>query len=197
MATPFQGVPHAPVRLTFARSMMLGNLLPAVGGRLERSFPRRSDERTLGEARSMKKVLFLCTGNYYRSRFAEIFFNWHAARQALAWSAESRGLALHASNVGPISRHALAYLTTRGILSDSCSRFPIAVSEADFAVAHRIIAVKEAEHRPLVEANFAKGRDRVEYWHVHDVDCALPAESIPHLEREVARLLEQLAKQAA
>jgi protein-tyrosine phosphatase len=151
----------------------------------------------LGVSRSMKTVLFLCTGNYYRSRFAEIFFNWQAAQRALVWRAESRGLALHASNVGPISRHTLAHLKMRGVLSDACSRFPVAVLDADFAAAHRIIAVKEAEHRPLVEARFAKWRDRVEYWHVHDVDCALPAESIPHLEREVARLLEQLAKQAA
>ena len=145
----------------------------------------------------MKTVLFLCTGNYYRSRFAENFFNWHAGQRALAWRAESRGLALHAANVGPISRHALEYLTTRGILSDACSRFPIAASDADFAMAHRIIAVKEVEHRPLVDMRFAKWRERVEYWHVHDVDCALPVDTIAHLELEVTRLLEQLAKQAA
>jgi protein-tyrosine phosphatase len=145
----------------------------------------------------MKTILFLCSGNYYRSRFAEIFFNWQAAQRGLLWRADSRGLALHASNVGSISRHTFSCLKARGILSDACSRFPVAVSEADFAAAHRVIAVKEAEHRPLVEAQFAKWRDRVEYWHVHDVDCALPAETIPHLEREVVRLLEQLAKQAA
>jgi protein-tyrosine phosphatase len=145
----------------------------------------------------MKTVLFLCSGNYYRSRFAEIFFNWHSAQRALGWRADSRGLALHAANVGPISRHAHDYLTTHGILSDACSRFPLAVLDADFAAAHRIIAVKEAEHRLLVEMHFAKWRDRVEYWHIHDVDCALPADTIAHLEREVLRLLEQLAKQAA
>jgi protein-tyrosine phosphatase len=145
----------------------------------------------------MKTILFLCTGNYYRSRFAEIFFNWHASQRALMWRAESLGLALHAANVGPISWHTREYLTTQGILSDACSRMPVAVSDADFAAAHRIIAVKEVEHRPLVEARFAKWRDRVEYWHVHDVDCALPAETISHLEREVLRVLDQLAKQAA
>jgi protein-tyrosine phosphatase len=145
----------------------------------------------------MKTVLFLCSGNYYRSRFAEIFFNWHAAQRALGWRADSRGLSLHAANVGPISRHAHDYLKTHGILSDACSRFPLAALDADFAAAHRIIAVKEAEHRLLVEMHFAKWRDRVEYWHIHDVDCALPADTIQHLEQHVFRLLEQLAKQAA
>ena len=27
---------------------------------------------------STNKLLFLCTWNYYRSRFAEIYFNWEA-----------------------------------------------------------------------------------------------------------------------
>jgi len=35
-------------------------------------------------------VLFLCTGNYYRSRFAEILFNAVAAKEGLGWRADSR-----------------------------------------------------------------------------------------------------------
>jgi protein-tyrosine phosphatase len=145
----------------------------------------------------MKRVLFLCTGNYYRSRFAEIVFNWHAERRGISWRAESRGLALDACNQGPISRHTLAHLRSRGMLSDACERHPIAVADADFAAATHVIAVKEAEHRPLVERRFQKWRDRVEYWEVHDLDCALPGEAIPQLEKLVLQLLERLAKQAA
>ncbi|HEX3600375.1 MAG TPA: hypothetical protein VHU84_09555, partial [Lacipirellulaceae bacterium] len=62
-----------------------------------------------------QQVLFLCTGNYYRSRFAEIYFNWLAQQRGLAWSAESRGLALDDCNNGPISRHTLSILKMRGI----------------------------------------------------------------------------------
>ena len=39
-------------------------------------------------------VLLLCTGNYYRSRFAEILFNSVVAKMGLLWRASSRGLAL-------------------------------------------------------------------------------------------------------
>ena len=39
------------------------------------------------------RVLFLCTGNYYRSRFAEALFNSLAKRAELNWTADSRGLA--------------------------------------------------------------------------------------------------------
>ena len=44
--------------------------------------------------RRQQIVLFLCTGNYYRSRFAEAVFNSVAARMGLSWRASSRGLAL-------------------------------------------------------------------------------------------------------
>ena len=145
----------------------------------------------------MKKMLFLCTGNYYRSRFAEALFNWHTERRGLAWRAESRGLALNACNSGPVSHYTLEYLTALGILCDAGQRLPLAVTEADLAAAEHVIAVKEMEHRPLIESRFPNWRDRVEYWQVHDIDCALPGEAIPHLEREVMRLLERLAKQAA
>ena len=39
--------------------------------------------------RPEKTVLFLCTGNYYRSRFAEILFNSVAGRMGLPWKASS------------------------------------------------------------------------------------------------------------
>ena len=53
-----------------------------------------------------KRLLFLCTGNYYRSRFAEILFNSVAQQEGLPWEAGSRGLALERgfNNVGPIAK---------------------------------------------------------------------------------------------
>jgi protein-tyrosine phosphatase len=148
-------------------------------------------------AKSTQSVLFLCTGNYYRSRFAEILFNWHATERGLTWKADSRGLAIDACNVGPISRHTMASLKSRGITSDTCARFPISLTEADLAAADRVIAVKEHEHRPLVERKFPMWCDRIEYWHVHDIDYATPEVAIPHLEREVVALLERIARLAA
>lgn len=145
------------------------------------------------DQKTPQRVLFLCTGNYYRSRFAEIFFNWQAERRGLVWTADSRGLAIDQCNNGPISRHTVANLHIRGIESDTCERLPLPVSEADLAAADHIVAVKEAEHRPMFEAKFPKWCDRVEFWQVHDIDCATPDTAIPHLEREVVRLLDRLA----
>jgi hypothetical protein len=33
----------------------------------------------------------------------------------------------------------------------------------------------------------------VEFWHVHDLDCATPDTAIPHLQRQVEQLLDRLA----
>jgi low molecular weight protein-tyrosine phosphatase len=140
-----------------------------------------------------KRILFLCTGNYYRSRFAEIFFNWQAQLRGMFWKAESRGLALDGCNYGPISRHTVVRLKERGIAADEDPRFPLQVQEADLAAADLIVAVKESEHRPLLETKFPRWRDRVEYWHVHDLDCATPDAAMPQLESEVLRLLDRLA----
>jgi protein-tyrosine phosphatase len=52
--------------------------------------------------RTERTVRFLCTGNYYRSRFAEALFISVAVRMGLPWRASSRGLALErgVNNVG-------------------------------------------------------------------------------------------------
>jgi protein-tyrosine phosphatase len=36
---------------------------------------------------AMKQVLFLCSGNYYRSWFAPHFFNWLVLKVGLPWRA--------------------------------------------------------------------------------------------------------------
>ena len=71
------------------------------------------------------------------------------------------------------------------------------MTDADFAAADRVIAVKAAEHQAMVEAKFPAWRDHVEYWHVHDLDCATPPETLAHLESEVVQLLAGLSALAA
>lgn len=78
-------------------------------------------------------LLFLCTGNYYRSRFTELLFNWHATRGDLPWRAESRGIALELGihNRGPISPHVISGLRARGITLAGAMCFPQQVQESD------------------------------------------------------------------
>ena len=136
-----------------------------------------------------KTILFLCTGNYYRSRFAECLFNALAQKNGLPWTATSKGLALERGiyNVGPMSKSAVRTLKAMGAHGDGCDRMPATATPEDFDKADRIIALKEAEHHPLLLERFPDWVGKVEYWHVEDDDDALP-----HVEREVRELIARL-----
>jgi protein-tyrosine phosphatase len=142
--------------------------------------------------KNMSTVLFLCTANYYRSRFAEFHFNSLASTGGLRWRAESKGLRLNLDDYGPICHHTVSWLANRGIALPSRHRYPIRVEEDDLKAAHLIVAVKEAEHRPLLERNFPAWAERVEYWQVHDLDCAMPDEALPELAAKVEELVNRL-----
>jgi len=140
----------------------------------------------------MPTVLFLCTGNYYRSRFAEIYFNWLAEQRQSAWRADSRGLALDPLNLGPLSLHTREALKKLEIPLPEPLRLPIDLAVADLVGADHVVAVKEAEHAPLVARRFPEWSSRIEFWHVHDLDCATSQEALPQLKGLVSRLFERL-----
>ena len=150
------------------------------------------------ESEAVRVVLFLCTGNYYRSRHAEAVFNHHAAVRGLPWRAASRGLALEygVHNVGPLARATIERLGALGIAHAEYLRFPARVTEADLAAADLIVALKEAEHRPMVVERYPGWDEKVNYWAVHDVDFAPPEEALPQIEREVIELIDRLAATA-
>jgi protein-tyrosine phosphatase len=139
---------------------------------------------------STKSVLFLCTGNYYRSRFAEELFNHHAELTSLNWTACSGALAIErgAVNVGPLSPHTLEALKSRGVRAVRATHYPRQCVLEDFEAADLIIALDEHEHRPLLWKRFSGWSDRVTYWHVKDVDAWHPADTIASIEREVIAL---------
>lgn len=140
-----------------------------------------------------RRVLFLCTGNYYRSRFAEFYFRHLAVHRSLAWEADSRGLELHATNLGPISRHTVRACEARGIEIGPL-RFPLPVERSDLEAATITVALKEAEHRWRMRAQFPDWEDRIEYWQVHDLDVAEPHDTLQQIEREVSSLLERIQR---
>jgi low molecular weight protein-tyrosine phosphatase len=137
-------------------------------------------------------VLFLCSGNFYRSRFAEAYFNFHTALQGLAWTAESRGFRLNSKNVGPISEHAAFGLQHRGIPLADPQRMPLVATQHDLARCQLVVAMKESEHRPLMRTHFGAWADRIEYWRIHDLDCSQPQSALADLERELRNLIVRL-----
>jgi protein-tyrosine phosphatase len=141
----------------------------------------------------MPTILFLCTGNYYRSRFAEEWFNYLARQRGLTARADSCGLQLQPDrNPGPISPLAIQRLAALGLKLPEPLRFPRAVREEDLQAAFCIVALKEAEHRILLQQQFPAWTNRVEYWHIHDLDCAAPEVALAELAAHVEALLKRL-----
>lgn len=149
-----------------------------------------------GAGAPLRTILFLCSGNYYRSRFAELVFNDRARAAGIGFIATSAGLlpADLLAELDPISPSVLERVRLLGMALDGQPRSPRSVSRGDFEAAHRVIALKEAEHRPLMRRHFPDWEDRIVYWTVHDVDVAPPSETLPLLERAVDDLVEELRK---
>jgi protein-tyrosine phosphatase len=142
------------------------------------------------------KLLFLCTGNYYCSRFCEHLFNAVAKQKELNWQADSRGLAVkrgvNNNNIGAISENAVRGLQQRGVTVPTDERFPRQALIEDFEAAFQIIALDESEHRPLIETRFPKWIHAVEYWDVHDIGGTLTTIAMEQMAQRISKLIQTL-----
>ena len=144
----------------------------------------------------MRTALFLCTGNYYRSRFAEELFNHSAAVLGVGWTARSRALAIErgAGNVGAVSPLALAALDVRGGPARGRDRMPIACTSADLDSADLIVALSELEHRGLMLERFPAWAERATYWQVEDIGVTPADVALALVARQIERLLAALGE---
>lgn len=149
---------------------------------------------TIKASAGWKVILFLCTGNYYRSRFAEELFNYHAQREGLTWIAQSRALAIGRgkNNLGPISPFVLQALDERGLVAQGANSLPQQCALADLNAADRIVALMETEHRPLILEQFSGWEDLVDYWDVADIETTPPVAALKRIEVRVMDLLRVL-----
>jgi len=141
-----------------------------------------------------RRVLFLCTGNFYRSRFAEHLFNHLAVEAGLRWRADSRGLAVErlAPGLGPIAGYATGALAARGIEVEDWGRGPKPVSAEALEDATLVVALKESEHRPLLAERWPGWETKATYWHVDDVDGMTPEEATDRIAAHVEELVDLL-----
>jgi len=142
----------------------------------------------------MDHLLFMCMGNYYRSRFAEAVFNYHAVKHNLNWRAFSRGLAIHLAPEDGLCIYAQDALVDRGIPIHCTAADKASVTEDDLRRATRRIALLESEHRPYIRSQIPDWEDKVEYRHAQDLDVPPADEVLPTIEAKVIALVGQLSK---
>lgn len=141
--------------------------------------------------------LFVCTGNFYRSRHAEALFNWHARRRGHPARAFSRGLltSLVADEPTLISRDTEKRLGELGIPLELTGAAPTQLRREDLERAHRTIALKRDEHYAMMLQSHPEWADRIDYWTVHDIDFAQPTEALPQIEGRILELMKELTGQ--
>lgn len=141
----------------------------------------------------MPQALFICTGNYYRSRFAEAVFNWHCAQRGLDWSAFSRGLAIHLIE-GDLSPHAEAQLAKLGIPKSYTPHPRAYLTEEDLLSVEMAFALDHREHRPMMLAQFPDFAERINYWDAQDTHLEDPDHALVKIEQHVIDLVDYLSQ---
>jgi protein-tyrosine phosphatase len=129
-------------------------------------------------------------------------FNSWAPEECPGWRAISRGIAvdLGVNNVGPIAQSAAKNLQSNGVeFNWKLARMPLQVETVDLETADHIIALKKAEHLPLLRERFpswlgAEELARIEYWHVDDIDQMAPAQALPLILGQLKILMKRLPR---
>ncbi len=140
----------------------------------------------------MNRILFLCSGNYYRSRFAEEVFNFKSRAVSSNWSADSRGLRLNTNNVGSISAVALRRMVMLRVQHIKGHRSPAIVRETDFENSAIVIAMSREEHHPLMRKLFPVYAEHIRYWDVEDTGEMPPDVALQRIEILIGQLIEDL-----
>jgi len=141
-----------------------------------------------------RKILFVCTGNYYRSRFAESYFNWKAAKSALPWRAVSRGLlpVPGRKGISPLVQQELAIM---GVPDSRTVSDPQQLTRQDLQTSDYVVILDEEEHRPMMERQFPDmALNSVHYWHINDIPQMQAHEACSVMATKIDDLMTRLRK---
>ncbi|WP_084659705.1 low molecular weight phosphatase family protein [Vibrio sonorensis] len=144
----------------------------------------------------MQQVLFLCTGNYYRSRMAEAYFNHLAEEHGLPFRADSRAILQDLSNTGnegKIAQPVIEILSAINVPCDTANRSPICVTVDELDAFDVVVAMDDDEHRPMIEKSFARFAAKVNYLTVGDDHIEPVYVAVVKLIKQVENLVKTLA----
>ena len=140
-----------------------------------------------------KTVLFVCTGNFYRSRFAQAMFN---EQEPKTWTAISRGLDASTPRKTNVSPLVSAELARRHVSESRVEGTPTQLTQADLDHADLVVLMDGAEHTPMLKAKFPSvPAEKLRSWSVKDVPKTPAPQAFDEIAADVTKLIDELQKQ--
>ena len=144
----------------------------------------------------MKKVMFVCTGNYYRSIICENLWLYLLDRYEKDGEVCSSGLnpelaSLWKKSFGDISPFAESSLNIMKVsIKRTNSLKPIRLF--DIETSNRVIFLNKKEHKPMVaKSKMPTSSNKYIFWENEDVDSQFPLETIFSIIDNVCDLFQQ------
>ncbi len=131
-----------------------------------------------------KTVLFICTANFFRSRYAEAYFNCMADWNKSPHKAISGGVSIDPL-IGPMSSYTMYRMVERGIDAKCSSPQSKRVYSGDIDAADIAICVYEKEHKPMMELLYESVENQIVYWSIPDINEISPNQSLDLVEKNV------------
>ena len=143
------------------------------------------------------KINFVCSGNYYRSRLAEAYFNYISDLLKLNYTADSHGLAIHFADelakehgeISPFSRKKLEEIgvPAKYYMRDRKPLTSYAIDSFDIN-----IAMDKEEHTPMLEKQFPERKSKFKYLQIKDVFDWEPDKTISETILQVEGIINQI-----
>jgi protein-tyrosine phosphatase len=155
--------------------------------------------KAMAKARSARRgshVLFVCTGNFYRSRFAEAIFKTHASSGDL--TASSRGLDTSKPRDTGLSPLVVDELKRLKIPLDVVAGYPRQLKREDLDAADVVVLLDGREHVPMLQKQFPQvDMTKVRQWSVQDVPAMAASDAFAEITRQVDLLVAELGARAS
>ena len=140
----------------------------------------------------MNNILFVCTGNIFRSRFAEEVFNHLCKINGVDATAFSAGLQVGRYKQRKICRPAMNELERLKIEPLRSNEDSVHINDIDVSIYDQIICMDEEEHKPMVRSNEHLSGFTFQYWNIVDMPKVSSDISLPKCYKKVESLIDQL-----